>query len=47
MALWAWSKKVLVTGICGSASTAYQPAFLSWTQRRTRSPVAIPAVAVT
>jgi hypothetical protein len=37
MALWAWSKKVLVTGICGSASTAYQPAFLPRNQRRTRA----------
>ena len=40
MVLWAWSSKVLVTGICGSASTAYKPTFLSWNQRRTRSALA-------
>src|SRR5712692_394917 len=28
MALWAWSTRVLVAGICGSASTVYQPALL-------------------
>src|SRR3989442_12178965 len=28
MALWAWSNSVLVAGIWGSASTAYQPALL-------------------
>src|SRR5499427_10816457 len=28
MALCAWSSRVLVTGICGSSSTAYQPALL-------------------
>ena len=28
---------VLVTGICGSSRTAYQPVFFSWNQRRTRS----------
>src|SRR5215510_14733224 len=44
MALWAWSSSVLVTGICGSARTAYQPAFFSCIQRRTRSPFAAPAV---
>src|SRR5215831_11254828 len=38
---------VLVTGIRGSARTAYHPAFLSCTQRRTRSPLAGPTVAVT
>src|SRR5215470_394158 len=47
MALWAWSNRVLVAGICGSASTAYQPAFLSCTQRHTRLPLAAPAVWVT
>ena len=26
MVLWAWSNRVLVAGICGSASTVYQPA---------------------
>src|SRR5882724_4184965 len=47
IALWAWSNSVLVTGICGSASTAYQPAFFSWNQCRTRWPLAAPTVVVT
>jgi hypothetical protein len=47
MALCACSSHVLVTGLWGAASTAYQPAFFSWNQRRTRCPLAAPAVAVT
>src|SRR5882762_7513063 len=39
MALCAWSTTVLIAGICGSSSTAYQPAFLSSNQWRTRSPL--------
>src|SRR4029450_3403160 len=34
-------------GIWGAARTAYQPAFFSCIQRRTRSPLADPAVAAT
>ena len=47
MALWAWSKRGLLTGLGGAASTAYQPAFFSRNQRRTRAPFAVPAVVVT
>ena len=36
-------QQVLVTGIRGSSRTAYHPAFLSCTQRRTRAPLS-PAV---
>src|SRR5262249_8298858 len=36
--------KMDVTGIWGSSSTAYQPVFFSWNQRRTRSPLATPAL---
>src|SRR5215468_10720727 len=42
MALCAWSNTVLIAGICGSSSTAYQPAFLSSNQWRTRSPWSSP-----
>jgi hypothetical protein len=44
--LWAESHSVLVTGIGGSASTAYRPVFF-WNQCRTRVLLAAPTVAVT
>jgi hypothetical protein len=42
MALWAWSNRVLVTGIYGASRTAYQPAFFSWTQLPDTLPVRYP-----
>src|SRR5262244_2193586 len=45
MALCAWSNTVLIAGILGSSSTAYQPAFLVSNQWRTRSPCASPTSA--
>jgi hypothetical protein len=47
IALCAYSNRGLVTGLCASSSTAYQPACFSHIQCRTRSPFATPAVVAT
>lgn len=45
MACWARSSRVLVTGVGGSSSPTYEPAWLSWNLCCTQTPLGAPVVA--